>query len=73
MSAGLFELRDRLVTELLDLPGFRTVGIGKQGKKLVLVVSVDSEMFEGGVPPSFGGHKVKVRDLGRAVGHLMAV
>lgn len=69
---NVMQLRDQLVKRLHDIPGFLTVGIGKQNKSTVLVVSIDSGKFKGGAPKTFGGYEVLVRDLGPSVGHAVA-
>jgi hypothetical protein len=69
MRGSLFDLRDRLVNLLHSLPGFLTVGIGAEDGKTVFVVSVDASKFQGGVPMSFAGYTIFVRDLGRPIGY----
>jgi uncharacterized lipoprotein YmbA len=70
MSSNLFELRNQLIAKLRRLPGFVTVGIGKQSDIPVFIVSIDSARFNGGAPDSFAGYRVLVRDLGQPVAHV---
>jgi hypothetical protein len=69
---SLFSLRDRLIVKLRDLPGFLTVGIGRQHDKPVLVVSVDPKRFEGGAPSAFEGYDVLIRTFSRSLAHAGA-
>jgi hypothetical protein len=69
MSMKLFDVRDQLIAKLRGLPGFLSVGIGKQHDVPVFVVSIDPERFVGGAPAAFEGYSVLVRDLGMPVSH----
>lgn len=71
MSSKLFDLRDQLIAKLKDVPGFLTVGIGKQRNIPVFIVSVNSTIFGGAMPEFFAGYRVLVRDLGCRVAHVL--
>jgi hypothetical protein len=69
MANQLFKLRDQLVEKLRNVPGFLSVGVGREKGETVFVVSVDQSKFQGAAPASFAGYGITVQDLGRAVGH----
>lgn len=56
-----------------SLPGFRTVGVGKQHDKPVLVIFVDPEDFKGGVPAAFEGYDVLVQAFVISVAHAAEI
>lgn len=70
---SLFLLRDRLMEKVRGLPGFRTIGVGKQHDKPVLVIFVDPEHFKGGVPAAFEGYDVLVQAFVRSVAHTAEI
>ncbi len=66
MNSDYLTLRDELASVLREVPGVLSVGIGKEDSRIVLVVAIDPIHFTGGVPSSFDGVAVVLRDLGMA-------
>lgn len=60
------QVRNQLSSQLKQrgVSGLIGVGIGNFGDDLCLVVSVDDVTESKNIPPSFGGFKVVVRDMG---------
>ena len=64
-----WKLRDELASELKDIPGILSVGIGRAEQEIVLVVTVEGEGVRSIVPQQYKGVNVNVRDLGIGVMH----
>ena len=70
MSIDYSAIRNELASVLREVPGVISVGIGKEGKDVVLVVAIDPDHFAGSIPSSFQGVGVIVRNFGMASLHL---
>jgi len=64
----ILRLRDEFASDLKEVPGIVSVGIGRSGREVVLVVAVDRDQFKGSVPERYKGVNVRVQELG--VGQL---
>lgn len=71
MSVDYNAIRQELASALRDVPGVISVGIGKEGDTVVLIVAIDSNYFAGSVPNSFRGVSVVVRRFGMASLHFL--
>ena len=58
-------MQNELASRLKEVPGVISVGLGKKGGQIVLLVAVDSGVFNGGVPAAFEGIEIITRDLGK--------
>ncbi|MGL4552576.1 MAG: hypothetical protein ACRC33_15495 [Gemmataceae bacterium] len=65
-AATIRTLRDELAAALRDTRGVSGVGVGKDGRDFVLVVSVDPPRLTGVVPTEFKGVPVRKEDLSDA-------
>lgn len=66
-NRDLLEMRDELIRILDGEPGFKSVGIGRDGDNPVLVVSINAAEFHQRSPRVLHGVGVHFRDLGRPV------
>jgi hypothetical protein len=64
MKNSYLDVRDELSSLLADMDGVISVGITKKADAICLLVAVDPDQYSGGVPESFQGIDVVVRDLG---------
>jgi hypothetical protein len=64
-----WKLRDELATDLADVPGVLSVGIGRGDSRPILIVIVDGSVFGGSVPSTYKGAAVSIQDLGTGIAH----
>lgn len=67
MSPDYNAARDNLATQVDDIPGVISVGIGKKNNKIVLVIATNNDFSKDGkakIPGSFNGIDVVYRKLG---------
>jgi hypothetical protein len=69
MNLNYMELCHELSDHLKDIPGIISIGLTKKNGQIVLLVAIDNEKFNGGVPKKFRGIDVVLQDLGHAMAY----
>lgn len=70
MTIDYNAIRNELARVLRNVPGVLSIGLGKEGNDVVLVVAIDPDTFTGTLPASFRGVGVIIRSLGVASLHF---